>query len=71
MVYTSDLSPDGFGYESSSLSSGTKQLPLTLNGRGLRFERDGVSSILTGVAKCIGESLPRQTVNNVSRIRVP
>lgn len=50
MVYTSDLSPDGFGYESSSLSSGTRQLPLTLNDRGLRFERDGVSLILTWVA---------------------
>ena len=51
MVYTADLSPAGYGYESSSLSIGTKLLPLTLNGRGLGLELSDVSSILTGVAK--------------------
>jgi hypothetical protein len=54
MVYTLVLEISAFGIESSNLSSGTKQLPLTLNDRGSGFELDGVSLILTGVAKCIG-----------------
>ena len=46
-------------------------MSLTLNDRGLGFELNGVSLILTGIAKCIGESLPRKKVNNAPMVCVP
>jgi hypothetical protein len=52
-VDTVDLSPAALARESSNLSIGTKRLSLTLNDRGLGFELNGVSLILTGIAKFV------------------